>query len=526
MKSARKLIEVSNFWRLFIVAVIFFTSFALLGLRNNAHAYNSTSETSSNAQSYSNSQEIDPNVPMNMHTGTQILMIEVLSALTCQLGGYDPLSTDHKCLGVDSRTGKIGFVQQGGGLVSVMGHLIDYTFVPPVSSAQYVAYMKDNFGITKSAYAQFSESDTNPCATDTVRGVGFCGLLPVLPIWVTMRNIVYLILILVFVVIGLGIMLRIHIDPRTVMTVQNQIPKIIIGIVAITFSFAIAGFLIDIMWVTTYLFAGVITGATNGAIDTTHMTAVIRAGNPIDAANSLPNSILDIARETSSALANLIQHAVIERGQDLGVFGDLAGGLINIIAFLVFLIAIVVALLRLWVSLIFAYINIILDVIFAPFWIIAGLLPGSSMGVGAWARDLIANLAVFPVAISFFLLADYLIDAFSRSGGPNEVTIVRSFVPPLMGGTDAKAVAALIGFGFILMLPNVMATVKAALKAPKINLGPIMGPIGVGGHIVGGTPKRIAGGVINEATRTRYENGHMVEPQGARRVIRVMRGGH
>ena len=37
------------------------------------------------------------------------------------------------------------------------------------------------------------------------------------------------------------------------MTIQNQIPKIIISLILVTFSFAIAGFLIDLMWVSIYV---------------------------------------------------------------------------------------------------------------------------------------------------------------------------------------------------------------------------------------------------------------------------------
>jgi len=436
----------------------------------------------------------DTDVPVNITSGTQIIMIEAISALSCQLAGFDPSRPSQKCLGVNPETGKIGFVENGGGLLAVSGRLIDYTFAPPISAKQYVAYAQSNFGITKSAYAQFGGNDTNPCSDPATspRGVGFCGIEPILKIWVAMRNIAYLILILVFVVIGLGIMLRIHIDPRTVMTIQNQIPKIIIGIVVITFSFAIAGFMIDVMWVAVYLFASVLTSATGS--NSGNILSIVQSGNPFDAANAsfnfsgniFNNGILGVAEETSKAFGGLIQSAFEGRG-DFGLAGDVFGGLITGLAFIIIVIAMISALLRLWVALVFCYINIILDIIFAPFWILAGILPGSSLGIGAWFRDLLANLAVFPVAIGFFILGNYLVGAIDATG---EAALSSRFVPPLMGGQSATGVAALIGFGFVLMLPNVMTTVKAALKAPKLDFGPIFKPVTAGAGFVGAIPKR------------------------------------
>ena len=89
-------------------------------------------------------------------------------------------------------------------------------------------------------------------------GTGFDGLKPLLPLWTVFRNIVYILFVLVFVIIGVAIMLRLKIDPRTVMTIQNQIPKLIIGILLVTFSFSIAGFLIDIMYTSIYLIGGAV----------------------------------------------------------------------------------------------------------------------------------------------------------------------------------------------------------------------------------------------------------------------------
>ena len=205
----------------------------------------------------------NPDVPNNLHNWTQNVMIEVMSALTCQLAGVDPINPKQGCLGIDSASGKIGFLPspqtglpanalhrqvQAGGAIGFMGNMIATLYTPPLHTADYFRDLASNFGINKKAYAE------------NTGGTGFQGLTPLIGIWSAFRNIVYLLLVVIFVVIGLAIMLRVKIDPRTVMSIQNQIPKIIIGILVVTFSFAIAGFLIDLMWVFIYLIFGIFSG--------------------------------------------------------------------------------------------------------------------------------------------------------------------------------------------------------------------------------------------------------------------------
>lgn len=463
--SAQKWLIASGLWRIVFPILVLAFSFLLLAGRANA-------ESQAKPESY-------PGVEKNIHNGAQIIMLETLSAIGCQITGSDYLRPNQKCIGVNPSTGDIGFTENGGGLIGVMGTLISYTFVPPASSSQYISYLSNNFGINKSAYAA---DPIDPCI-DNSKGIGFCGLTPVLKLWVGMRNIVYLILILVFVVIGVAIMLRIHIDPRTVMSIQNQIPKIIVGLVVITFSFAIAGFLIDIMWVATYLFGQVISDAAGNTElfnNAKSFNDVIIANNPFDAINkTIDGGPGKIAGEASGAFAEVIKSVFQGPSSNFGgdpamdFVGGVVGVIVNILGFIIIGVAVLVSLIKLWISLILTYLNIILDVVFAPFWIVAGLVPGSPLSLASWFRDMIANLAVFPVVIGFFLLANVFINEFGKYTGGR-------FIPPLVGGVNAEAMSALIGLGFILMLPNLANALKTALKAPKLDFGPIIPPLAAG----------------------------------------------
>ena len=87
---------------------------------------------------------------------------------------------------------------------SVMGglsSLIKALYNPSFSTQRYLADLKENFGfITAPVHAQ---------------GVGFKALVPILPLWKTMRNLCYLFLIIVLVATGFAIMFRQKLNPQT-----------------------------------------------------------------------------------------------------------------------------------------------------------------------------------------------------------------------------------------------------------------------------------------------------------------------
>jgi len=100
------------------------------------------------------SPNTNPDVPNNLHTYTQNVVIEILSAATCQLAGIDPVNPNAQCLGVDQKTGKIGFVDPtngagGGGAIGIMGNMISMLYTFPIHTGDYFHYLAQNFGITK-----------------------------------------------------------------------------------------------------------------------------------------------------------------------------------------------------------------------------------------------------------------------------------------------------------------------------------------------------------------------------------------
>ncbi len=439
----------------------------------------------------------NPDVPQNFHTYTQSVLIEIPAAISCELTGFDPTSPNSRCLGIDPKTNKIGFVNNGGGAIGLMGGFIADTFYIPVSSHDYVSNLAANFGFTKKAYAS----------------TGFDGLQPVQKLWIAFRNITYMIFVTLFVVVGLGIMFRIKIDPRTVMTLQNQIPKIIIAIVLVTFSFAIAGFLIDLMYVFMYLIISLFAQQGISPVD-------IGSNNPFGAIGGL-GGMSGIASGVSHSMSGIVVSmfdgtigkivgaaigAIIGQfigkavgmgvgtaieplggGALGGMIGSVAGGLIGgvggffgskyligfvsgIIVYVVIIIALFSALLRLWFVLIKSYIYLLINIVIGPFVIASGLIPGRS-GFGNWFRSVVANLSVFPVTIIMMLLGKAFATGFTTGNVGSG-----AFVPPMVGDfSNPQVFASIIGLAIVLMLPEVANMVRDTLKTSEFKYSAAVG---------------------------------------------------
>lgn len=121
-------------------------------------------------------------------------------------------------------------------LLGFFSNLILIPFMNPPSSGVFWVYDGlQNAGFVPKIYAS--------------EGIGFGAIKAFSSIWVAFRDISYTILVLVIIVIGFMIMFRMKLNPQTVISVENSLPKIVISLILITFSFAIAGFLIDLMYV-------------------------------------------------------------------------------------------------------------------------------------------------------------------------------------------------------------------------------------------------------------------------------------
>jgi hypothetical protein len=80
-------------------------------------------------------------------------------------------------------------------------------------------------------------------------GIGLAAISPFKDLWLLFRNFSFLLMVLVMIAIGFMIMFRTKINAQTVISLENALPKIVIAMILITFSYAIAGLMIDLMYI-------------------------------------------------------------------------------------------------------------------------------------------------------------------------------------------------------------------------------------------------------------------------------------
>lgn len=339
---------------------------------------------------------------------------------------------------------------------------------PPASFGNYVAYVKDNMSkhsIVQPVYAQTT-------------GYGFQALSPVLPLWRGFRNIVYALFILVFVFYGFMIMFRFKISPQAVTTIQLALPQIAITLILVAFSYAIAGLLIELMYVVLGLIMAILAGG--GFI-----------GSYIQQHWSIGDvSLLEIfLRFILHAILGLVNNLIIALTGLSGVLLDaanlVAAGVFGIFFAIFILLVAIYVLFKVFLMLLGAMVNVLLLTIFSPFILLMGVIPGNK-SFSDWVKNIVSNLAVFPAVITMFafafiFLGDYQVNV-PIIGSLNVPVLSEDFNLPIEEGgvisfpiigasREAKAVLALIGFGFFLLTPKVGEEMKKFFGATGVGFG-------------------------------------------------------
>lgn len=349
-------------------------------------------------------------------------------------------SMDANLNGVYLKLGGISSYEKNGdeqaylpqGAIGTVNNMIGSLFNQPISGTEYIAQVKNEF-LGKPVYAQET---------------GFKGLQPILPAWRACRNIVYSLFSIIFIIIGIMIMLRIKISPQAVITIQNSIPKIITSLILVTFSYAIAGLVIDFSKLVTPIGINLIAQA-KGIEGDSVIFETERAPFSLDPSmfGGFTKFFSDLWKQenfTSEKLSNptfstiykLTQNAIpAETGQLLGkvagtiflgvisgdtnnlisVFAGKAAGWVskNILFPVIIAIFILIWLIKLYFNLLKCYITLIFNVIIAPFQIASGAFPSSKSGFSKWMLNIVANVSVFPITTLFLVFINFLTELLS-----------------------------------------------------------------------------------------------------------------
>lgn len=366
-----------------------------------------------------------------------------MMSLLISLGGKIPFDDDGN---LDLATRYVP-----GGAIGNVNNMISSLYYQPVSGIEYLAQIKNNF-LGKSAYAQ---------------GAGFLGLSPLLPAWKAVRNVVYILISLVFITIGIMIMLRVKISPQATVTIQNSVPKIITTLILVTFSYAIAGFVIDLTKLILALGLSLFFQVKGTRLDENLFPTKLADGGGFPITSWLGNlikigydaiaswfvgqpnthekllnmnffSIYELTNRAIPAASGIALGEMFGQimmgtllggvgsfflgglGRDLGMhsgaaIGDLLGGLGGILTVpLIIAIFMVIFMIKLYFGLVKCYITLIFQIIISPIQIGLGAFPSAKSGFSQWIISITANAAVFPITSLFVIALNYLTDVISN----------------------------------------------------------------------------------------------------------------
>ncbi|MBW6441607.1 hypothetical protein K0B04_01690, partial [Patescibacteria group bacterium] len=203
--------------------------------------------------------------------------------------------------------------------------------------------------------------------------------------WKFSRNVALGLIALVLLYTGIMIIMRKKINPQVVVSVQYAIPKIIIGLLLILFSYAIGAAITAISW-------GLFRGA-----DSLFFNSVLQAGGTIIPTNVV---MLAIAMELIT----------------------LTGGstFLMLLVFISILILVVLKLV-LWFKVILIYVKMVFSIFTAPFEFAIGTVPGSEARIMDWfkrmAKYMITIFAIGLVVPITLFLAMGVVYAYGTTGG-------------------------------------------------------------------------------------------------------------
>lgn len=399
-------------------------------------------------------------------------------------GTVDSLNT--QILGLSLLHPETNELTAGRGALAATSNLVASLYGnPPASGVQYFAQEFQKFNPIQPVYAQ---------------GEGYKALSPVIGLWRVFRNASYVGFIIIFVVIGFMVMFRAHISPQAVATVQDSIPRIVIALILVTFSYAIAGLMIDIMFLLINIIIQLL--AESGVITVQKASEVI-FGKSIFGV--IVGGWKDVFTTTAEAIKGLLD-SIISGGAVLGLIkwgvGGIAGLIVGIAALFIMF--------RVFLMLLMAYVMIILLTMIAPFFFLIQALPGNT-GAKEWFKQMAANIAVFP-AVSLMIIFAGVIGGISAFGGTGagELQGVGSEAlkfPLLVGGLDPGAIGKIIALGFLFMTPEAANLVKNAIGAKGPQFGPAAAAtLGAAGGVLG----RPIGAAVSPFTQMAAEKAKMV----------------
>lgn len=377
-------------------------------------------------------------------------------------------------------------------LLGFMGNAIVMPYMnPPSSGAYYIAEKIKDAGFVPKTYA--------------AEGIGFNALSGFKNIWLVFRNLVFLVFVLIIIAIGFMIMFRTKINPQASISIESALPKIVISLLLITFSYAIAGFMIDLMYISiglitvlfdannslpkdftvkdfleSYIFTtngkylgwGLLADNADfwetsksilhilptmirysldgllGAILGKWITGFFAAKFGIVAKTDALKNIADKITNSGQLVISLIAAVVVIVIESL-LETFFSTSILTAILWAIIWISVIVLYFRIFFMLLRAYINIVLLVIFSPLVLAFEAIPGKST-FSSWIKNLLLNLSTFPVLVVLIFLSKTI----------TQNTNTNMWQAPFLTSIDFSGFQTIVGVVILFMIPDLIKAFK------------------------------------------------------------------
>ncbi len=327
-----------------------------------------------------------------------------------EIQGSATISPDMKGGLYGMASGGVTAMLQSQPLVNVYAHLAD-EWVPGYQSETSVYAALDTSGYD-SGYAELMSTGVNT-------------------LWAQVRNLAYVFFVVVMMVVGFMIMFRSKIGGQTLVTLGNALPNVVIALIGVTFSFAIAGLIIDIGGVLMVLLVDIFERSSDVDLVTLESVgSVFKAFVPQGLADELVPNIIDGGSGSSGLLGIL---------GTLGIGATVVGAIVNPATLIVGIVGLVIVLailgvvtvgvFKVFITLVKAYVGILVNVITGPIQIAMSAIPGKGNNFMNWMLSILRNVLVYPLVFAILNIPG-LLYSLSDGGlslpGPDKLTLAQS----------------------------------------------------------------------------------------------------
>jgi len=234
----------------------------------------------------------------------------------------------------------------------------------------------------------------------------------VLEIWKVTRNLSYGILSIVMLVVGVSIMMRKKLSPQLAVTAQYALPRIVLAVILITFSYPIGAVMASSMRFFKDLSVGLLQNVQTSAL----------IGTTISTTGS--------ASLSGIGLVALLLLVLALAGTGIGVVAVIATVLLIAVA--------VVLWVFVYIKAAMLYIKLVLSIVFAPFAFALGAIPGNETSTSKWLKSALSNVLGYVLSIAYahmilVIITIAIAKGFSAStfGGPTTGAIIVAIFAPV-----------------------------------------------------------------------------------------------